>query len=123
MPNRISAGDTQLRKPLIRIFGERQTARGKRPRVTPHDLRRLFKSVGAEIGIDPVILNLLVGHTVKGVDKHYLSKLRLSVLRAAAQRIADEIDNPSELAEDDCAVESPPDRSGLAPTLLVESAD
>jgi hypothetical protein len=70
-----------------------------------HDLRRLFKSVGAEIGVDPVILNLLVGHTVKGVDKHYLAKLRISVLRAAAQRIADEIDNPRELAEGDSAVE------------------
>jgi hypothetical protein len=61
--------------------------------------------VGAEIGIDPVILNLLVGHTVKGVDKHYLAKLRISVLRAAAQRIADEIDNPRELTTGDGAVE------------------
>jgi hypothetical protein len=101
----LHVGDTQLRKPLIRIFGVRETARGKRPRVTPHDLRRLFKSVGAELGVDPVILNLLVGHTVKGVDKHYLAKLRISVLRAAAQRIADEIDNPCELAQGDGAVE------------------
>ena len=75
------------------------------PGPAPHDLRRLFKSVGAEIVIDPVILNLLVGHTVKGVDKHYLAKLRISVLRAAAQRIADEIDNPRELPTDDGAVE------------------
>jgi hypothetical protein len=87
------------------IFGERETARGKRPRVTPHDLRRLFKSVGAELGIDPIILNLLVGHTVKGVDKHYLAKLRINVLRAAAQRIADEIDNPRELPEGDGPVD------------------
>ena len=100
----LHVGDSQLRKPLIRIFGERETARGKRPRVTPHDLRRLFKSVGAEIGIDPVILNLLVGHTVKGVDKHYLAKLRISALRAVAQRIADEIDNPRELTTADGAV-------------------
>ena len=101
----LHVGDSQLRKPLIRIFGERETARGKRPRVTPHDLRRLFKSVGAELGIDPVILNLLVGHTVKGVDKHYLAKLRISVLRAAAQRIADEIDDPRELADSGGAIE------------------
>ena len=53
-----------MRKPLIRIFGERETPRGKRPRLTPHDLRRLFKSVGAEFGIDPVILNLRVGLTL-----------------------------------------------------------
>lgn len=46
-----------------------------------------------------------MGHTVKGVDKHYLAKLRISVLRAAAQRIADEIDSPRELEEGDGAVE------------------
>jgi len=101
----LDVGDSQLRKPLIRIFGERETPRGKRACVTPHDLRRLFKSVGAELAIDPIILNLLVGHTVKGVDKHYLAKLRLGVLQVAAQRIADEIDNPRELPEEDCAVE------------------
>jgi hypothetical protein len=101
----LHVGDSQLRKPLIRIFGERETPRGKRPRVTPHDLRRLFKSVGAELGIDPVVLNLLVGHTVKGVDKHYLAKLRISVLRAAAQRIADEIDSPHEPFDGDGTVE------------------
>ena len=102
----LHVGDTQLRKPLIRIFGERETSRGKQARVTPHDLRRLFKSVGAELGIDPIILNLLVGHAIKGVDKHYLARLRISVLRAAAQRISDEIDNPREPAgEGDSAVD------------------
>lgn len=93
-----------LRKPLTRIFGERPSTHGKRACVTPHDLRRYFKSVGTELGIDPTIMNLLVGHTVKGVDKHYIAKLRLSVLRAAAQRIADEIDNPQESAADEDAV-------------------
>jgi hypothetical protein len=44
---------------------------------------------------------------VKGVDKNYLAKLRISVLRAAAQRIADEIDYPSEPAEVDGKVEVP----------------
>lgn len=87
-----------LRKPLVRIFGERPSTHGKRACVTPHDLRRYFKSVGTELGVDPTIMNLLVGHTVKGVDKHYIAKLRLSVLRAATQRIADEIENPQELA-------------------------
>jgi hypothetical protein len=52
-------------------------------------------------------LNLLVGHAIKGIDKHYLAKLRISVLRAAAQRIADEIDDPQELpGEGDCAVDA-----------------
>jgi integrase len=117
----LHVGDSQLRKPLIRIFGERETARGKRPRVTPHDLRRLFKSVGAEIGIDPVILNLLAGHTVKGVDKHYLAKLRIGVLRTAAQRIADEIDNPSELTDGECAVAVSESRSQDIQLESVES--
>lgn len=97
----LHVGDAQLRKPLIRIFGERKTPRGKKACVAPHDLRRYFKTVGAEIGIDPTILNLLVGHAIKGVDKHYIAKLRLSVLRAAAQKIADEIDNPQDLVGED----------------------
>jgi hypothetical protein len=101
----LHVGESQLRKPLIRIFGQRETTRGKRACVTPHDLRRLFKSVGTELGLDPTIFNLLVGPSIKGVDKHYIAKLRLSVLRAATQRIADEIENPRELAgEDDSAV-------------------
>ena len=121
-PDRLlHVGDSQVRKPLIRIFGERETPRGKRPRVTPHDLRRLFKSVGAALGIDPVILNLLVGHTVKGVDKHYLAKLRISVLRAAAQRIADEIDNPHELAEESGVVEIAGTQRQDIPVQSVES--
>jgi len=103
----LHVGDSQLRKPLIRIFGERKTSRGKKACVTPHDLRRYFKTVGAELGIDPTILNLLVGHAIKGVDKHYIAKLRLSVLRAAAQKITDEIDNPQDPAgEDDAATMS-----------------
>ena len=43
----------------------------------------------------------MVGHTIKGVDKHYIAKLRLSVLRAAAERIADEIENPQGISGDD----------------------
>jgi len=46
-----------------------------------------------------------VGHTVKSVGKRYLAKLRIGVLRTAAQRIADGIDNPRELAEGEWAVE------------------
>lgn len=84
----------QLWKPLNRIFGVRITSRGKRSRVTPHDLRRLFKTVGVELGVDPTILNILVGHAIKGVDASYIAKLRLVVLKEAAQRIADEIENP-----------------------------
>jgi hypothetical protein len=28
----------------------------------------LFKSIVAELGVDPIILNLLVGHAIKGID-------------------------------------------------------
>jgi len=91
----------QLRQPLIRIFGERQTSRGRRACVTPHDLRRYFKSVGTELGVDPVVMNLLVGHAIRGVDRSYIAKLRIDVLRRAAQRIADEIDNPTEMMDED----------------------
>jgi integrase len=94
----------QLRKPLIRIFGERKTSRGKKACITPHDLRRYFKSVGTELGIDPTIMDLLVGHAIKGVNKSYIAKLRRSVLLAATQKIADEIDNPQEPADDDIIV-------------------
>jgi ribosomal protein S16 len=66
----------------------------------------ISNSVGTELGIDPTIMNLLVGHTVKGIDKSYVAKLRLSVLRAAAQRIADEIDNPQDPAGEDVVVVS-----------------
>jgi integrase len=100
MSGLLRVGDKRLAEPLTKIFGERQTPRGKRACVTPHDLRRYFKSVGAELGIDPTVMNLLVGHTVKGIDRHYVAKLRLSVLRAAAQKIANEIDDPMEIAGD-----------------------
>jgi hypothetical protein len=60
-------------------------------------------------------MNLLVGHTVKGVDKSYVAKLRLSVLRAAAQRIADEIENPQDPAgEDDVVFSNPIDARDAA---------
>lgn len=99
----LRVGDSALHKPLIQIFGYRETSRGRRARVTPHDLRRYFKTVGTELGVDPTIMNLLVGHSIKGVDVHYIANLRLSVLRAAAQRIADEIDNPQDPAGDDAS--------------------
>ena len=119
----LHVGDDRLRRPLIRIFGIRETPqRGKRARVTPHDLRRYFKSVGTELGIDPTIMDLLVGHTVKGIDKHYIAKLRLSVLRRAAQRIADEIENPQEPAgEEDIAVLPRPGTEAAVPVQSVQS--
>ena len=55
-------------------------------------------------------MNLLVGHTVKGVNRSYIAKLRLSVLRAAARRIADEIENPQDpVGEDNVVFSNPSD--------------
>jgi integrase len=96
----------QLRKPLIRIFGERKSAIGKKACVTPHDLRRYYKSVGTELGIDPTIMDLLVGHTIKGVNRSYIAKLRQSVLLTATQKIADEVDNPKEPMDDEIIVQA-----------------
>ena len=96
----------QLRKPLIRIFGERESTSGKKACVTPHDLRRYYKSVGTELGIDPTIMDLLVGHTIKGVNKSYIAKLRRSVLLAATQKIADEIDNPKDPSDEEIVVQA-----------------
>jgi hypothetical protein len=87
-------------------FGERETSRGKKACITPHDLRRYFKSVGTELGIDPTIMDLLVGHTIKGVNRSYIAKLRRSILLAATQKIADEIDNPQEPADEEIIVQT-----------------
>lgn len=67
-------------------------------------------------------MNLLVGHTVKGVDKHYIAKLRLSILRAAAQRIADEIEHPQEISGEEAqavvAYASPPKLQNIGAYLF-----
>ena len=92
----LKVSEYQLRKPLIKLFGERITSRGKRKSVvTPHDLRRLFKSCGTEANINHNVLNVLVGHALQGADESYISSLRMGVLGEAVQKIADELDNPS----------------------------
>jgi hypothetical protein len=48
----------------------------------------------------------LVGHTIKGVNKSYIAKLRRSVLLAATQKIVDEIDNPKEPKDDETVVQA-----------------
>src|SRR5690606_23607133 len=65
----LRASENQLRTPLNKIFGVRALANGRtKSRVTPHDLRRLLKTVATELKIDPVIRNILVGHSLRGVD-------------------------------------------------------
>jgi len=113
-----------LREPLRKLFGMRKTPRGIKSCVTPHDLRRYFKSVATELGIDPTVKNILVGHSIQGVDKSYIAKLRLAVLLAATQAIANEVENPNELpGEDALLLEALPpviaateSSKGIAPT-------
>ncbi len=64
--------------------------------VTNHDLRRTFKSVGAELGINNYILDDLVCHerNKRDVNTHY-QIFDLEILRSASQRIANYIQEKS----------------------------
>jgi hypothetical protein len=69
--------------------------------------------LGTKLRIDRTAMNLLVGHSVQGVNRSYIANLRLSVVRAAAQRIGDAIENPRECSSDDLAL----DTCLLSPTV------
>ena len=56
--------------------------------VTNHDLRRTYKSIGTELGINTVLLDELLSHAREGVDAHYIHPSKAS-LRNASQKIAD----------------------------------
>lgn len=58
--------------------------------LTTHDLRRTFKTIGAEIGVDPTLLDRLTGHVIQGVNNHYIQQ-RVDTQRQQAQRIVDQI--------------------------------
>ena len=56
--------------------------------VTNHDLRRTYKSIGAELDISPILIDELLSHAREGVDAHYIHP-SLTKLREASQKIAD----------------------------------
>lgn len=58
--------------------------------VTNHDLRRTFKSLGTELGINQVLVDELLTHAREGVDAHYIHP-SMTRLREASQDIADHI--------------------------------
>ncbi len=58
--------------------------------VTNHDLRRTFKSLGTELGINQVLIDELLTHAREGVDAHYIHP-SMTRLREASQKIADHI--------------------------------
>jgi hypothetical protein len=56
--------------------------------VINHDLRRTYKSIGAELEISPILIDELLSHAREGVDAHYIHP-SMTKLREASQRIAD----------------------------------
>ncbi|EDX89863.1 tyrosine-type recombinase/integrase [Alcanivorax sp. DG881] len=58
--------------------------------LTTHDLRRTFKTIGAELGINADLLNRLTGHQIQGVNKHYIQS-RVDAQRRQAQLIIDQV--------------------------------
>ncbi len=58
--------------------------------VTNHDLRRTYKTIGTELGINKILVDELCSHVREGVDAHYVHPSMTS-LREASQRIADYI--------------------------------
>jgi len=58
--------------------------------VTNHDLRRTYKSIGAELDISPILIDELLSHAREGVDAHYIHP-SMTKLREASQKVADYI--------------------------------
>jgi len=56
--------------------------------ITNHDLRRTFKTIGAELNINQVLVDELLSHSRGGVDAHYIHP-SMTKLREASQKIAD----------------------------------
>ena len=56
--------------------------------VTNHDLRRTYKSIGAELEISPILIDELLSHAREGVDAHYIHP-SMTKLREASQKVAD----------------------------------
>lgn len=69
-------------------------------KVSPHDLRRTFTTIGvATCGIDLHKVELLTNHVPRGVTaRHYLETSHLQYLMPEAQRIADWIDEQGRIA-------------------------
>jgi integrase len=81
----------ELMRKLSDVAGEK---------ITPHDLRRTFITVGvAQCGIDYYKIELLTNHVPKGVTaRHYLETSRLQYLQPETQRIADFIEQQAKAA-------------------------
>lgn len=58
--------------------------------MTNHDLRRTYKTIGAELDINHILIDELLCHIRAGVDAHYVHP-SIESLRKASQKIADYI--------------------------------
>ena len=106
-PSRSKAGHVKdPRAPLERVskiegvIGGVSDDDARADRLSPHDLRRTFVTVGfAECGIDLFKLELLTNHVPSGVTaKHYLQKSRLQYLQPEVQQIGDWIEQQAAIA-------------------------
>jgi integrase len=64
-------------------------AAGPIPHWTHHDLRRSFCSHANEIGVEPHIIEQILGHTIPGVASRYNYASYINQRRAALQRWSD----------------------------------
>ncbi|MGH1484704.1 MAG: tyrosine-type recombinase/integrase [Cellvibrionaceae bacterium] len=58
--------------------------------MTNHDLRRTYKTIGAELNMNSTIIDELLCHSREGVDAHYIHP-SMESLRTGSQQIADYI--------------------------------
>ncbi|UZK65872.1 tyrosine-type recombinase/integrase [Sphingomonas sp. M1-B02] len=96
-PSRSAKGHvTDTRAPM-----ERVSAAVGMDKLSAHDLRRTFVSIGfTTCGIDLFKMELLTNHKPTGVTaKHYLQTSRLQYLHPEAQRIGDWIEHQGAIAE------------------------
>jgi hypothetical protein len=70
--------------------------------VTAHDLRRTFKNIAVEIGIEKWKFDLLTNHQLNDVSsKHYLETSDLLYLRAEIGTIAAWVEEQARIAKAD----------------------
>jgi integrase len=84
-PSAIGSGHLQEPKSFFADIAEDSGVR-----ISPHDLRRTYLTVGETIDVRPMALAALVNHTLPGVQPRYI-QLRVEDLRQPAHRIADKL--------------------------------
>jgi integrase len=68
----------------------RDIAKASGVKVSAHDMRRTYLTVGESCDISPMALSALVNHTVPGVTRSYV-QMNVERLRQPAQKVADKL--------------------------------